>query len=975
MMDTGLGFIQPMFFIGVVEDRGDPRAEGRVKVRAFGVHGSNRDIPTQDLPWATLIIGNHDVNFTPPPLNAWVFGFFIDGREAQQPMIIGLIPSQSFELVNPEVNGWGTVPAEDYDLQSQGTRPRDLGLSPLSNLATGEFLNETYNEALEINRIRSIPIAGGCARNHVPIGNGNLWGNDLAENAGGTVGPTDAIPANLPPLSGNRNLDEAKAKAEAYIGRPISEAEWGSLVRATFAEATSNPAERAGVMSVMLNRVKSSKFPNTIDGVLNQPNQFQAVTGTSVEPGPSEGYTANRSDAQLGVMADALNTYLPEYSNRGWIFFTSNIDAAYKAGTNKGFKNTVTNLPDSEVIGGTVFGGGSSGSSGSAATDAGSSVNPDTGPSPAPSASAAKLDRADQIRTRIAGIDKQLDTNTSADTFEVLMAERKALEAELASLEASSPTEGTAGAPYSSYATPQVDTSCVSTWDEPASGYSAKYPYNRVLQTATGHSIELDDTPGGERIMIWHRDGSYIQITGSSTSYKNMGDKYEVNERNNHVYIGGNNIITIEGDSHVLVKGNKVEEIMGDYKQIVHGNIMVGGAGRVEINGADRTDIRSASLGLDSNVENLNIRTGKNIVFESGETISLKSRNIRIGASENMSVSGETGLFLQSVSGDVHLKSKGNMFVNPEQNLYLKTEGGSVAIQSQGPLKMNSAGSFVSIDSSSYMSLGSEANLMMASKGGSVNLNAAENMGLSSKMMYMQGKTDVNIMASGGQTNIGASADITIASSGGNMFAQATGNINIKGDAIVNIEAAGDMNVKSLNMKLAGSTSTEILSNSVKIEGSGVMSIKGEATYVEGALVNILGNTVFIDDVIQLASGLAVPAFTAVAPVEADPGNEVKTKQEVQPASFDNAAAAAGADVPSSSADSSSQAKAAEPPAAAQSASAGPSTPPDRHPPSLTKFVRPPLQGPITREQASDLQQMGGRSGLTDAQLAALYGR
>lgn len=930
-MDTGLGFIQPMFFVGVVEDRGDPRAEGRVKVRAFGVHGSNRDIPTQELPWATLIIGNHDVNFTPPPLNAWVFGFFIDGREAQQPMIIGLIPSQAFELVNPETNGWGTVPSEDYDLQSQGTRPRDLGLSPLSNLATGEFLNETYNEALEINRVRSIPIAGGCARNHIPMGNGNLWGNDLAEIGGGGPGgasgaPTEVIPSNLPPLSGNRNLDEAKLKAEAYIGRSITDSEWDALVRTTFAEATSNPAERAGVMTVILNRVKSPSFPNTIDGVLTQKSQFQAVTGTRNDPGPSGPYTASRSPAQLASMADALNTYLPEYANKGWVNFTSNIDAAYGAGTNIGFKDTVRNSPGSEVIGGTIFGSvGGSGSSNA-------SVSPTTTTGSPPSASTVRFDRAAQIRTRIAEIDKQIEQAITPADIKKLVDERKVLEAELASLESSAPTEGTAGDPYSSYTTPQVDSSCVSTWDEPASGYSAKYPYNRVLQTATGHSIELDDTPGGERIMIWHRDGSYIQITGSSTSSKNMGDKYEVNERNNHVYIGGNNIITIEGDSYVLVKGNKVEEIMGDYKQIVHGNIMVGGAGRVEINGADRTDIRSASLGLDSNVENLNIRTGKNIVFESGDTISLKSKNIRMGASENMSVSGETGLFLQAVSGDVHLKSKGNMFMNPEQNLYLKTEGGSVSIQSEGPLKMNSAGSFVSINSSSYMSLGSEANLMMASKAGSVNLNAAENMGLSSKMMYMQGKTDVNIMASGGQTNIGASADITIASSGGNMFAQANGNINIKGDGIVNIEAAGDMNVKSLNLKIAGSTSTEMFSDSIKIAGVGIMSIKGEATYLEGALVNILGSTVFIDDVIQLASGLAVPAFTAVGPEVADPGNEIKTKQEVQPASFDNAAAAAGGDT-------ASQAKAAEAPASAQSGSAGPSAPPDRHPPSLTKPI------------------------------------
>jgi hypothetical protein len=197
-MDSGLGFVQPMFFVGVVEDRYDPRFEGRVRVRAFGVHGSNRDIPTEELPWATLILGHHDVNFTPPPLNAWVFGFFIDGREAQQPMILGLIPSQASELINPAITGWGSVPAENYDRDLQKSRARDLGKSPLSDLATGEFLEETYNEALETNRVKNIPIAGGCARGHNAFGNGNIWSNDIGEDDNSSILARQGIDASGP---------------------------------------------------------------------------------------------------------------------------------------------------------------------------------------------------------------------------------------------------------------------------------------------------------------------------------------------------------------------------------------------------------------------------------------------------------------------------------------------------------------------------------------------------------------------------------------------------------------------------------------------------------------------------------------------------------------------------------------------------------------------------------------------------------
>lgn len=894
MMDTGIGFVQPMFFVGVVEDRDDPRAEGRVKVRAFGVHGSNRDIPTTDLPWATLIIGNHDVNFTPPPLNAWVFGFFIDGRDAQQPMILGLIPSQSNELVNPEVNGWGTVPVENYDLQSQGTRPKDLGLAPMSKLATGEFLNETYNEALETNRVRDIPIAGGCARNHYPISTGNLWGNDLGESdVAALSGPPRQIPAS------------ERARIEALDNDPEFQAELQRLVSkhgVSREQIYGIIAGESGYNPSVVNQFGYAGFFQFGKDALNDINRrigsnYTAQTIAAAQPAEQlrvyDAYLDRwnfRNSSGLGVMQAApafagrpgsTEVYVVGskawQNNQGWRgadgrITVDSINAYYNRRNPPAREGGQTPQTEASTV----------------------STNPNE----------PTLSRAEEIRTRIAEIDKQIEAAITPSEVKKLVDERKVLEAELAALGSSSPIEGAAGNPYSGYNTPSADPVCATTWDEPASGYNAKYPYNRVIETASGHSIELDDTPGGERIMIWHRDGSYIQITGPSTSIKNIGDKYEINERNNHVYIGGNNIVTIEGDSHVLIKGNKVEEIVGDYKQIVHGNIMIGGAGRVEINGADRTDIRSASLGLDSNVENLNIRTGKNIVFESGETINLKSKNIRIGASENLSVVGEKALFLQAASGDIHLKSKGNTFMNPEQNLYLRTESGSVLIQSEGPLKMNSRGSFVSMNANSYMSIGAESNMNISSIAGSVNLNAAENMGLSAKMTYMKGES-VNINATSGQTNIGASSDITINSSGGKLFAQASGDVNIKSGAAAKIQSTGNMSIKGLTTYL---------------EGASNVNIKA------GGFAYMTAGIVFIDDIVQLVSGASASPASG-----ADPGNEVKTKEDIESSQFDDVAAEdPGGDI-------TGQAQAGETPMSAQSGAVGPPVPPDRHPPTITR--------------------------------------
>ena len=47
------GFV---WFTGVVEDRNDPDALGRVRVRCLGFHTEDlNDIPTKDLPWATVM--------------------------------------------------------------------------------------------------------------------------------------------------------------------------------------------------------------------------------------------------------------------------------------------------------------------------------------------------------------------------------------------------------------------------------------------------------------------------------------------------------------------------------------------------------------------------------------------------------------------------------------------------------------------------------------------------------------------------------------------------------------------------------------------------------------------------------------------------------------------------------------------------------------------------------------------------------
>ena len=355
----GVGIANPLFFIGVVENNVDKRLEGRVQVRAFGVHGTRDEVPTDMLPWAVCVKGDYDPNGTPgiglPALNSWVFGVFLDGRDCQQPMILGLIPTQYADPIDPDKNGWGVIPDRDGDILARGSTPEDVGEPQQDRLARGERIEETYVLQQEMGRTVNVKVGG---------------------------------------------TDES--------------------------------------------------------------------------------------------------------------------------------------------------------------------------------------------------------------------------------------------------------------WDEPSSAYNAEYPYNRVFKTRN-HSIELDDTPGAERIMIHHKSGSFIQIDGRGTvTEKTRGDKYEVNDRKQHVVVGGMSTVTILGNSYVYVKGNKIEEVEGDYQQLIHGNHLLSVGGQSTLQAAEQIQIRGADVKMQANVGTMAINAGKELQFSTKAgnygAISIKSEKIMVDATDKLHLRGNTQVNIQAIA-------------------------------------------------------------------------------------------------------------------------------------------------------------------------------------------------------------------------------------------------------------------------------------------------------------------------------------
>ena len=172
-------------------------------------------------------------------------------------------------------------------------------------------------------------------------------------------------------------------------------------------------------------------------------------------------------------------------------------------------------------------------------------------------------------------------------------------------------------------------------WSEPPSKFAPVYPYNKVRETESGHVVEYDDTPGAERIMVWHRSGSFIEVLpDGSVVQKTANDQINVVQKNSNSYTKGSQTITIN-------KGLKVY-------------------------------VNKAKTG-----EGLDIQVG------SGSNLNL----VVDGGDVNAKITGKISI---DASGDVDAKSGGNIFVEASGNTEIKS-GGNIDITAGGALTLTGA--------------------------------------------------------------------------------------------------------------------------------------------------------------------------------------------------------------------------------------------------------------------------------------------
>lgn len=204
------------------------------------------------------------------------------------------------------------------------------------------------------------------------------------------------------------------------------------------------------------------------------------------------------------------------------------------------------------------------------------------------------------------------------------------------------------------------------TFSEPLSSFSAKYPYNHVFESESGHVQEFDDTPNHERIMTYHRKGTFTEIDPNGSQIVHIvGDSYHIVDRNGCIFITGQANLTVNGNINILCKATANIEVTGD------ANVEVG---------------NNANIGVAKNVDMV---VGQNMKLQVDETLDIKAKAINMQAATTMNIKADTmnetaatmnvsaeGVYNETV-GESSYRWQGDRYTLVGANTYSRNESGT----------------------------------------------------------------------------------------------------------------------------------------------------------------------------------------------------------------------------------------------------------------------------------------------------------
>jgi len=234
--------------------------------------------------------------------------------------------------------------------------------------------------------------------------------------------------------------------------------------------------------------------------------------------------------------------------------------------------------------------------------------------------------------------------------------------------------------------------------DEPQQSniYKPVYPHNKVTQTTSGHIIEIDDTPDAERIHIYHKSGTFIEMQPNGDVVTQHANGFRSVTGNDKLYASGDVIWNVEGDItfsslknisfnakkdfNVITegaqdyssKGNVIIRTEADYTN-TNNNTYISGTTGMDLRGST-IDLNKGGVGTPSiaDFEWAGVEEPKDATAGgASDTPTEETTGDNLGPSSSggpMKGEGKSGTTLQSVPGDCTRKDLGSTSAKFESN-------------------------------------------------------------------------------------------------------------------------------------------------------------------------------------------------------------------------------------------------------------------------------------------------------------------
>lgn len=233
-------------------------------------------------------------------------------------------------------------------------------------------------------------------------------------------------------------------------------------------------------------------------------------------------------------------------------------------------------------------------------------------------------------------------------------------------------------------------------FNQPSVPYGAKYPYNQVRETESGHIQEFDDTPGYERIHTYHRSGTFQEIDANGTMVtKIVGDGYVIYDRNGFISISGDANVTVAGNVNIFCRSDANIEVAGSAEMKVGGNFDIGVArdmniavegnfslwanGKMNLQSKGAGHIRTTDSMFVSSNEELHVKSAGEMFIQSDASVNMTSgESVFTTATNNIHNNAGDSVYTTAGSSN-HVKAADNVHIEAGGSIH-ELAGGNVEI-------------------------------------------------------------------------------------------------------------------------------------------------------------------------------------------------------------------------------------------------------------------------------------------------------